>query len=184
MAYRPRNRIWSPAALESSAVGLDDMKRHLRVDHDAEDGLIEDISKAATEAVEKWTQRLLIRREAVLRLPGLPVGLDPIELPGGAVGAIVSVSAEGAPVTGAVVYGDSPALLVPAADWPVVSAEGFPVEITYTVGFVTPPEDLKAAVKLIATDLFETRGQSAPGDRKVAAINAEWLMKRHRIAAI
>lgn len=184
MAYRPRNRVFTPAALASSAVRLDDMKLHLRVDHDAEDGLIEDISRSATAAVEKWTQRLLIRRSAVLNLPGLPVGQCPVELPGGEVASVASVVAQGSPVTGSTVFGDSPALLVPSTDWPIITAEGFPVVITYTVGFAAVPEDLKSAVKLIASDLYDRRGQSSVAAVNMAAINAEWLMARHRIAAI
>lgn len=184
MTYRPRNRFWVPAALSAAAVGLLDMKRHLRVDHDEEDGLIDDISRAATAAVERWTQRLLIQRAAVLRLPGLPVGLEPVELPGGEVASVTSVLAEGLPVTGATVFGDSPALLVPVANWPEVVADGFPVTISYVCGFAAVPQDLQAAVKLIASDLYERRGQSGERAVNMAAINAEWLMARHRIMAI
>jgi uncharacterized phiE125 gp8 family phage protein len=184
MTYRPRNRIWVPAALPASAVRLEDMRAHLRVDSDAEDGLIDDISKAATEVAEKWTQRLLVRREAVLNLPGLPRGLEPVELPGGQVASVTSFVAQGAPVTGAVVYGNSPALLVPSVDWPAVTADGFPVVITYSVGFATVPEDMKAAIKLIATDLYDRRGQSTGQPVNLAAINAEWLMMPHRIRPI
>ena len=184
MTYRPRNRIWVPAALTASAVRLNDMRAHLRVDSDTEDALIEDISKAATEAVERWTQRLLVRRQAVLSLPGLPTGLEPVELPGGEVASVISFVAQGSPVTGAAVYGNSPAILVPSADWPVVTAEGFSVVITYSVGFATVPEDLKAAIKLIATDLYDRRGQSTGQLVNLAAVNAEWLMARHRIMVL
>jgi uncharacterized phiE125 gp8 family phage protein len=184
MTYRPRSRVFTPAALSVSAVNLAEMKMHLRVDDTSEDTLIAAISIAATAAVESWTHRLLIQRQAVLNLPGLPIGLEPVELPGGAVASVASVVAAGTTVTGAAVYGNSPALLVPATDWPVVTAEGYPVTITYTAGFTAVPEDLKAAVKLIAADLFEQRGQSTAQSVNVVAISAEWLMARHRIQAI
>jgi len=184
MTYRPRNRVFTPVALSVSAVTLAEMKLHLRVDDTSEDTLIAAISIAATAAVESWTHRLLIQRQAVLNLPGLPIGLEPVELPGGAVASVASVVASGTTVTGAVVYGNSPALLAPATDWPVVTAEGYPVTITYTAGFTAVPEDLKAAVKLIAADLYERRGQSTEEAVNVVAISAEWLMARHRIQAI
>jgi uncharacterized phiE125 gp8 family phage protein len=184
MAYRPRNRIWMPAALSASAVSLVDMQEHLRVSDDGDVALINDISIAATAAVEKWTQRLLVRRQVVVKLPGLPIGLCPIELPGGQVGAVETFTAEGVAVTGAAVYGDSPAVLVPSAEWPVVTDKGYPVTITYTVGYLTVPQDLKAAVKLIASDLYERRGHSSEAPLSVVPISAEWLMARHRIMAI
>jgi uncharacterized phiE125 gp8 family phage protein len=177
MAYRPRNRIWMPAALSASAVSLVDMQEHLRVSDDGDVALINDISIAATAAVEKWTQRLLVRRQVVVKL-------CPIELPGGQVGAVETFTAEGVAVTGAAVYGDSPAVLVPSAEWPVVTDKGYPVTITYTVGYLTVPQDLKAAVKLIASDLYERRGHSSEAPLSVVPISAEWLMARHRIMAI
>lgn len=184
MVYRPRNRLWTPAALPAAAVTLADLRAHLRVDHVDEDDLIGKIALAATEAVEKWTQRLLVQRQAVLRLPCLPVGLEPVELPGGVVTSVTSVVADGATVTGATAFGDSPAQLVPAAAWPVVTGDGFPVVITYQVGLTAVPEDLRAAVKMIASDLYERRGQSSAQAANLAAINAEWLMARHRIMAL
>ena len=184
MTYRPRNRIFTPAALSASAVTLAEMKLHLRVDDNAEDSLITAVSIAATAAAEAWAHRLLVRRQVVLNLPGLPVGLEPVELPGGEVASVASFVAEGTAVSGAAVFGDSPALLVPSAVWPVITADGYPVTITYTAGFAAVPEDLKAAVKLIASDLYERRGQSTETSVNVVAISAEWLMARHRIQAI
>lgn len=181
MAYRPKDRIWAPAALTSAAVTLAEMKAHLRVDHNEEDALITEQALAATATAEKWTQRLLVRRAATLRLPGLPAGFCGIELPGGVVASVESVTVEGAPVTGAVAYGESPALLVPAADWPVVTADGYPVVISYTVGFSTVPADLKTAVKMIAADLYEHRGHSSADGAQIVPVSAEWLMRPHRI---
>lgn len=184
MAYRPRNRIWTPAALTASAVNLGDMREHLRVANDDQVMLVNDVSIAATAAVEKWTQRLLVRRQVTLNLPGLPTGFCPVELPGGEVSAVASVVAAGSAVTGWAVYGDAPALLVPSAEWPIVTAEGYPVTITYTAGFAEVPQDLKAAVKLIAADLFDRRNHSSAMSFDVVPLNAEWLMARHRIKAL
>lgn len=184
MAYRPKERIWTPVALPSSAVALADLKLHLRVDHTDDDALVGAVSAAATESVERWTQRLLVRRAATLQLPALPYGMCPVELPGGVVASVESVTADGAAVTGAAAYGHSPALLVPGADWPVVTGTGYPVEVSYTVGFAAAPADLVAAVKLIAADLYDRRGQSASMQVYTVPISAEWLMLPHRISPI
>jgi uncharacterized phiE125 gp8 family phage protein len=184
MTYRPRNRIWTPAALTASAVDLTAMKEHLRVVGTDEDALIGNISVAATSAVERWTQRLLIPRQAVLRLPDLPTSYCPIELPGGVVTAVASVVADGNAITGPIAYGDSPAVLVPATEWPTVTGEGYPVAITYTAGFATVPEELRSAVKLIAADLYDVRSESSPQTMNVVPISAEWLMRSYRIGAL
>lgn len=184
MAYRPKDRIWTPAALSAPAVTLADMKDHLRVDHTAEDALIQSICVAATEAVERWTQRLLVQRAATLLLPSLPGAKLPVELPGGAVSTLTSVTADGVAITGCTVAGHSPAVLLPATDWPAVTGDGYPVSISYAVGFVTVPGDLLAAVKLIAADLYERRGQSTTAALQVVPISAEWLMAPHRIRPV
>lgn len=184
MAYRPKERIWTPAALPSAAVPLADMKLHLRVDHADDDTLIAAISKAATEAVERWTQRLLVQRTATLQLPSLPSGTCPVELPGGVVASVQTVTADGVAVTGAEPFGHSPAVLVPPTDWPVVVGTGYPVEVAYTVGFSAAPSDLLAAVKLIAADLYDRRGQSALVAVHTVPVSAEFLMMPHRIRPV
>ena len=183
MAYRPRTRVWSAAPLTAGAVALGAIKEHLRVTSNDEDATISAYGIAATAAVERWTQRLLIRREAVLRLRDLPSGQCPIELPGGVVGSITSVVADGVTITGAYAVGDSPALMIPDAGWPAVTGNGYPVVITYQVGFVTPPADLINAVKMICADMYETRQSMVEGASSKALVSAEWLMAPHRIWA-
>jgi hypothetical protein len=80
-----------------------------------------------------------------------------------------------------VALGDSPAVLVPATDWPVVVGDGYPVVITYVAGYTTPPPDLLHAVKLLATDMFERRANSEDGPQNRVMVSAECLMARHRI---
>lgn len=147
------------AALTTGVVGLAAMRLHLRMDPNdtSEDDQIVACELAAAAAVERHTQRLLVSRAVTLRLPGLPEGRCPVELPGGIVTAVSSVEADGAAISGAVAYGHSPAVLVPASDWPVVTGVGYPVVIQYTAGFATVPADLVAAVKLWSGHLFANR---------------------------
>jgi uncharacterized phiE125 gp8 family phage protein len=182
MAYRPRERFVTYAAPTVAVVGLAEMKRHLRVDHNDEDQDIAAYEAAAVATVERQTQRLLTPRTATLRLPGLPTGRTPIELPGGAVSAVASVTVNDVALTGFAAFGHSPAVLVPDADWPVlVSTGGFPVVITYTAGFAVVPGDLVSAVKLICGSIYDQRANSAPGSMSDVPISAEYLMRAHRI---
>lgn len=183
MSYRPRTRIWTPAALGAGVVSLDNIKNHLRVSSDDENDYVTDIVTAATYAVERWTQRLLTVRTATLRLTDLPGAREPIELPGGAVASLTSVTADGVAITGGTVLGESPALLIPAADWPTVTGEGYPVIIIYQAGLATVPADLVHAVKMIAADMYDARSSTVEGPTNKAMISAEYLMAPHRIWA-
>lgn len=183
MAYRPRTRIWTPSALSAGIVTLSDLKDHLRVTGLDEDAYITGLSYAATYAVERWTQRLLTVRAATLSLTDLPCAQEPIELPGGTVASVTSVTADGVAITGCTAIGASPALLIPAADWPAVTGEGYPVTIIYQVGFSTPPADLVHAVKMIAADMYEARSSTVEGPTSKAMVSAEYLMAPHRIWA-
>ena len=95
MAYAPRERIWTVTAIDVPCIEIFDMTEHLRVTGLEETAVIDSLIRAAQGIAEKRTQRLLTRRSTTLRLPGLPVGCMPVELPGGEVGTITSVSPEG-----------------------------------------------------------------------------------------
>lgn len=181
MAYRPYSRIWAPSALTDTAVSLMDMKDHLRVTHTLEDSLIEGYAIAATGAVERETQRLLQVRAVTLSLPDLPTGREPIELPGGPVSSITSVTADGTAITGCTALGDGPAILLPAADWPIVTGEGYPVTIVYQVGHASPPLELLMAVKLMAAHWYENRSAVGASNMAELPLAVGYLIGQHRI---
>lgn len=183
MAYRPRTRIWTPAALTVGAVTLSDLKAHLRVTSSAEDDAITAYGAAATLAVERETQRILVARAATLSLQGLPSGKSAVELPGGAVVSLTSVVADGATVTGCTTIGHSPALLLPSADWPTVTGDGYPVTVTYQVGMAAIPQDLTHAIKLLVGEMYERRANAVEGPLTHAILSAQYLMAPHRIWA-
>lgn len=181
MAYRPRDRIVTYAAPSAQVVTLLDMKDHLRVDNDDDDALIIGYIASAVAAVERWTQRLLTPRQAVLQLPGLPSGKAAVELPGGEVSAVSSVVVDGVTITGAAAYGHSPAVLIPANDWPSVSGDGYPVTITYTAGFSVVPHDLIVAVQLICGAIYEVRGDATAVAQHPTLVNSQLFMRPYRI---
>lgn len=184
MNYAPRNRVWSVAPPTALCVPLGAMRDHLRVTDATEDATIDGFIAAAQRMVERQTQRLLTRRVATLKLPGLPTGSCPVELPGGEVGTITSVTADGVAITGAQAFGDSPAILLPAADWPAVTGTIYPVEIVYQVGFTDCPADLKAAVKLIAAELFWRRTNAEEASLGEVPVSAQSLLAPWRIRPI
>jgi uncharacterized phiE125 gp8 family phage protein len=181
MAYRPRTRILTVAPLTVGAVSLPDLKAHLRVDSDDEDTLIESYGLAATAAVERWTQRIIVQREAVLALQCLPERKTPIELPGGAVASVTAMVVDGVTVTGLSVIGHSPALLIPSDDWPLSAGDGYPVTITYQAGNGAVGADLQHAVLILAGEIYAHRENSHEGSLASVPVSAEWLMRPHRI---
>ena len=183
MSYRPRTRIWTPAALTVGAVTLSNLKAHLRITSSAEDAIITDYGIAATAAVERWTQRIIAPRVATLSLQELPLRKCPIELPGGTIISLTSVIADAVTITGCTTIGHSPALLFPALDWPTVTGDGYLVTITYEVGMATIPQDLSHAVKLMVGEMYERRANAVEGPLNQTLISAEYLMASHRIWA-
>ena len=183
MGWRPRDRVVSFAPLSQAVVALAAMRLHLRIDENdaSENAVIEACESAAVAAIERAIQRLLVPRQVVLRLPSLPGGRGPVELPGGDVQSLTSVEVGGSAIAGSEVLGGSPAVLVPAADWPVLEPGGWPVTITYVAGFAQVPPDLLAAVKLWAAHLFEHREAVGPAMSEIPlAVSA--LIAPHRIA--
>jgi uncharacterized phiE125 gp8 family phage protein len=183
MAYRPRNRVVSYVGPSGSVVSVADMRAHLRLDPNdtSENAVVTACEAAAVRAIEARTQRLLISRQVTLRLPGLPGGRHPVELPGGLVSAVDSVTADGVEIEGAEAYGASPAVLVPASDWPAVTGSGYPVQVVYTAGFPSVPLDLVAAVKMWAGHFFEHREAVGPALLEVP-LGVEALISPYRIS--
>lgn len=180
--YRPPTRVVSYPAPSAVVISVQEMKRHLRVDDSFEEADIERWTLSAMGAVEKYTQRLLTPRTVTMRLPGLPSGRRPVELFGGVVASVTSVTIAAEPFTDFEVVGDSPALMFPDADWPVLQdMGGLPVTIVYVAGFAAVPADLAAAVKLICGSLYRDRENSAMGAQANVSVDAQYLMRPHRI---
>ncbi|MBF9042958.1 hypothetical protein HKCCE4037_06450 [Rhodobacterales bacterium HKCCE4037] len=169
MGYAPRQRIVSieAAAAEAEVVSVADMRLHLRIDASdtSHDGFIADCEASAVNAVEKYTQRLLTKRTVTLSLPGLPFGRCPVELPGGRIASVTSVTIDGEDLADVSATGDAPAVLVPDADWPAVTGEGYPVTIVYEAGYAAGevPPLLLTAVKLWTEDLFDRPESGSDG---------------------
>ena len=186
MNYRPHIRIVEIASTALSVVGVEALRVHARAHGVTEDDdILIAAERAAVATIEHDTQRLLVPRQVVLRLPTLPGTRVPIELPGGDVTAIESVVADGNAITGAVAYGRSPAILVPSSEWPAVTGEGYPVVITYTAGFPTVPADLIEAIKKLAIHFYDNPGAAIVGTiGSTLPLGYEHILRPHRIRSL
>jgi uncharacterized phiE125 gp8 family phage protein len=183
--WRSKDQIVEASAPSgATVVSVDAMKVQARIDNNDENALLASLAAAAESHVERVIQRYLRLRTVTLRLGCLPLGRVPVALPGGIVSAITSVVIDGEDFAGCVALGDSPARLVPPSDWPRPVGEGYPVVITYTAGFSTVPEDLMAAIKMIAGEMYERREVGSMESVGVVPVNAHLLMQPYRIWAL
>lgn len=184
MAWRHPNRIWQAAVpTETHLVAfVAEAQAHVVLDFVDDFALLQAYVKTATDAVERYTQRLLIKRSCTLRLPCLPLAQEAIELPGGPVEA-VTLTVDGVAVSPftAEVIGDNPAVWMPAAEWPVATGEGWPVKIEYLAGYddTAVPSSLRIGVMIVVKDLYETRGLGPQNDSGLPP-GAEAILKPWR----
>lgn len=176
-----------PPAFEP--VPREEMKTHLRVDHNAEDGYIDSINRAAREWVETLCGLALLTQTLIHTQARFPTAAD---LPEWAInegrGASLDIRLTRAPVqsitsvqylddddvaqtVSAATYrlaAERPARIVPkvGATWPQVSPRPAAVIITYVAGYSSAevvPEPIKQAIKLMAGHLYENREASISG---------------------
>lgn len=184
MNYAPRNRVWSVAALDQPCVDVGAVRSHVRVTDPGEDEDLTSMLLAAQAKVEKYTGRLLTRRAVTLRLPDLPTGNCPVELPGGEIGSLTSFTVDAVALLGVQTFGDSPAVALPVAEWPTVTGTVYPVTVVYQAGFATCPADLKQAIKLLVGDFYTWRGNSEEGSVTEVPMSAKALMDPWRIRPV
>ena len=160
-------RTVAPAA---PVVTLAEAKLHLRVEHDAEDTLIERIVAAATERAEEIQLRAFVTQTFRLGLSRFPSGRI-IRLPRPPLQSVTSITytdANGAEQTlpasdyrvdTAAVPGR--VILNRSAAWPSIADEPDAVKVTYVAGYgatgPSVPEEQRAAVLLFVGHLYESR---------------------------
>jgi uncharacterized phiE125 gp8 family phage protein len=176
-------QIWTLAPLTSPAASVAALRVQCRVDTTIEDAVMAMHLMAATEQVEKATQRVLVRRAATLRTAYLPVGRAGLPIPGGKIHEVTEITIDGEPFTDFEVLGDSPARIVPTVDWPSLTGDGYPVTVEYTVGYDDPPADLVVAVLMMAAEMFARREEGSATAISTVPVGAETFIKRKKIFA-
>lgn len=178
-------------------VTLPEAKHHLRVDDDAEDGLIEGLNQAATNWVEEYTGRQLVDATWKLTLERFPA-YDELRLPRPPVNTITSITyhdSEGGnptmPSADYVLdnsddYGPHRIFLAEDADWPSVALRrAAAVEILYVAGYggaETVPEHFKSGVKMVMGSLYENRETEVVGTiASVIRHSTEWILYPYRV---
>lgn len=133
-------------------VSLDELKDFAAIDFDDHNSMLEELLVSARDEVERYTGLSLIQKTITARWEELTTA----ELPYGPVTEIVDqddYTIEG-------VLGAFPSLKADSEE---------PVTIVYTAGYSQVPSDLKTAIKILATELFRTRGSDSGEWKKKAA---------------
>lgn len=154
-----------------------ELKARLRVDHSAEDTLIEAFGKAARELIEGWTGCRMMTRTEYLYLDDFPP-CDGIVIPVAPVTAVASVKLydedDAATTMDTADYmvdlkGHVAAVRLKAGkSWPTIAAEeraANAVEVAFTSGYASAgavPERLKTALHLLTGHLYEHREATTP----------------------
>lgn len=181
-----------PAALP---VTLAEIKAHLRVLHASEDALIERYVRAAVAQAENMTGRSLITRGLTVACDALPYGRRPLVLlrpPVTAVNSLRYLDADGieqtmAGATLTLVPSLTTAEIVPASgNWPASTPAPRSVVISYTAGYGAAgsdvPEDLRAAIFLLAEHHYYHRSAVADTSMSVVPLGVEALLSPYRTA--
>lgn len=169
-------------------ITLAEAKAHLRIDHSAEDALIQTYITAARGAAETQTGRAISVSQYRLALDTFPDG--PIEL-----SACPLISVQSLKYFNEVGFQDTvsgqdyfldtvgePGWISPAAGliWPVTQERINAVEINFTAGYAIVPADLKAWMLLAIAELYERRTLSS--EKQVFVVSmARGLLDRYKI---
>jgi len=188
--FRPNRWSLSSSAPALEPVTLLEMKAHARIDTEDDDTVISGLIVAARRWVEKFTHRALITQTFTYKIDRFPGPITTvIELPGGNVQSVTSIAyidTDGNSQTWASTEYDAdltsePALIGLAYDksWASIREWGLPITITYVAGYgLTPstvPDELRTAVKMIASELYENREDSIVG---ATVMGVSWTAQR------
>jgi uncharacterized phiE125 gp8 family phage protein len=185
-------------------LSLEDAKAHLRVDFDADDGVIADCAAAAQATFEQRTGQVLTPRVMEMACWGFPVAdycrrsSDALEIPRAPVTAIDAVA-----------YTDNdgqetdldealwrwsesaPELLRPAwaTSWPTAADEAGSVRITFEAGYEDGlvPADIIRAVKLLTGHFYANREGVVVDPRAVSVElpdGIERLVSSYRVSVL
>lgn len=152
-------------------LSLDDVKEHLRVDHDASDGLIQSLIYAATAQVENITNRKMVTQTWKAYADEWPTAF--FTLPYGNLQAVTSVSytledgtVNTLDISRYIVDSASDPgrlLLSPNQDWPTDTLyPSNPIEIEFTCGYgssgnIDVPEPIMIASMVLIGDMYAHR---------------------------
>jgi uncharacterized phiE125 gp8 family phage protein len=157
-------------AATSNAVGSSAAKVHMNITASGDNEYILTLCKAAEASVQQVTNRQLVTATYELNMDRFPVGRREIRLPRNPVQSVSSVVYTDTDGSTATFSSNSwtidtdaePARLYPVygEDWPSTQDIQKAVKVTFIAGYGGPddvPDDIKHAIKLHVSDLYEHR---------------------------
>lgn len=127
-------------------VTLPEFKTHARITHSDDDAYIPSLLKAARQSIEKYCGISIVTKDIVHHLNNEAGGY---ELPYGPVQSITGVFNSDDEVY---------TIETKGIDFPTIHTANSFMNVEYTAGMTTVPEDLKLAIKMQALWLYEHRG--------------------------
>jgi uncharacterized phiE125 gp8 family phage protein len=183
-------------AATTQCVTLDEVKAHLRLDEGYQDGLLQAMIYAATEAVEHATGRVLMTEIWEHSLDAFPTAIQLTRAPIQAITSISYVDLAGAtqtvsPAAYALSQDDfGTARIHPVFDtnWPEARGDVDGVKVTYSAGYADAagvPQSIKQWMLLQVASMFENREAETMAARvtpnKLGFVDA--LLNRYRVWA-
>lgn len=167
----------------SEPVSLSEMKSHMRLDGNDDDSYVTKCIKAARQWIEGQTKRALVTQTVDYAIDsnwpmwnGLPMIRLPLN-PIASVSSITYVDSNGTSQTLAtsqytVAARTHGSYIVPAygVTWPSVRDVPEAITVRFVAGADTVDEDLKIAVKILASYYYENRETSSGAPRAVEAL--------------
>jgi len=165
-------RHYRSAAPASEPLDTDAVKLHLRVEHAADDALIESLVVAAREQAEAYTGRALISQQWTL-YDDAPS--NPLTIPRWPVLSIVSVTDADVPTTAYTEYLGDDAMLIPNSAWSGA------VQVIYTAGYAVVPVAIQQWMLLQIGQWYEQREAVAAGIQVTRMPFVDALLSPYRI---
>jgi uncharacterized phiE125 gp8 family phage protein len=168
-------------------VTLAEAKAHLRVTHDEEDLLIEELIAAATERFERTTGLRLGETSLVLILDRFPNGADPIRVPFRPLRSVeeiryVDTAGEWQTLDEAaymVTTSRQPGVIRPtyAKIWPQIRSQPEAVKIELTAGYEDVPSLARCAILLMIGGWYEHRSEYEDRQTYPLPVGVERIMR-------
>lgn len=155
---------------QDDVLTVEDAKKHLRVDFDEDDDLIESYIATAIQNVDGrdgWLGRALVEQTWELRLPDFGGSVIPIPLPPliaiesikyyDAADVLQTLSADFYEVTGISGFGKARVVLKSGKAWPGTAKRSESVVVRFTAGYETVPAPILTAIKRQVGSMYENR---------------------------
>jgi uncharacterized phiE125 gp8 family phage protein len=162
---------------DASPVSLGEAKAHMRIEHDAENGLVAGLVGAAVDLFEQETGRQVMAAKWRATMSAFPRGSEPLTLPRPPLTAVTLVTytdQAGAPQTWASSEYSTAAPAGPYAArgslyprpgklWPATYGAPGSAIVEFTAGYAVVPDALKLAVLAIAAEMYINREAGSSG---------------------